>query len=163
MFAWSRIYNENDRLQEVNEDIAKAENTIIENFFGHIAERLFEEAGNIQKSIENQKPMPVGLNLTAPEQELVPTSSNIGFKPSSNTVEPSAKEQEQQSAILGKLRTNDMLRYILKQKYEGKIDWPESRIKRECAVKKWKVYEFKNMMITAGIISEPYKYKQNGL
>ncbi len=158
MFAWSRIYTENDRLQGVNEDIAKAENAIISNFFNHIANRLFEEANNIQLSIENQKQIPFEITNTEQiQQPAAETETQIGFRQN-----PKPAETKLNSQILGKLRTNDMLRYVLKKKAEGDLNWTESRIKKECEVKKWKIYEFKNLMISAGLINEPNKYKNYG-
>ncbi len=181
MFSWSKIYNENDALQEINEDIAKAENTIISNFFSHIADRLFEEAGNIQKSIENQKQIPFEIQnpelLQAPVVGCKNNSSNkqnkssnyqsnqtnVGFKQSSNngsnTDRPTENQTINKSNILGKLRTNDMLRYCIKQKSLGKTKMTETEIKQQCNVKKWKIYEFKNLMISANLINEPDKYK----
>jgi len=174
MFAWSRIYVENDRNTALNEDIEKAENTIIANFFSHIATRLFDEAGKIQKSIEKSKEIPFEISM--PEIQQTPVvgfqsnssnyqsnSSNIGFKQgsnnSSNTDRPTENQPITKSNVLGKLRTNDMLRYCLTQKNNGKMNMTEKEIRQECNVKKWKYYEFQNLMISANLINEPNKYK----
>lgn len=180
MFSWSRIYNENNALQEVHEDIAMAENTIIGNFFQHIASRLFAEADNIQRSIGNQststsieiepRPQIAGFNnKTEKVEHSSNTGSNIGFKQQSNTSEKSSNtssntkerivyKQLLKSDILGKLRTNDMLRYCLQKKADGKMELTEKEIRSQCNVKRWKYFEFQNLMISAGLINEPKKY-----
>ena len=72
MFAWSRIFKENDKLKEVTQSIGIAENTIIESFFSHISDRLFSEAGIIQKSIAEHKNDKPDVNNSP---------FKIGFKP----------------------------------------------------------------------------------
>jgi len=197
MFSWSRIYNENDRLAVVSEDIAMAENTIVENMFKHVATRLFNDAARIQAAIEHQAEKPIESfknNQPQPDEIPIPEipiqvagfknnaadktespdketdssnketdSSNIGFKrgsnTSSNTTQPPVNQAVNKSDVLGKLKTNDMLRYCIRKKDEGELDWKEKQILAQCNAKRWKLYEFKNMMITAGLINEPDKYK----
>lgn len=177
MFSWSRIYNENDALQEVNEDIAKAENTIIGNFFNHIAGRLFEEADKIQQSIGQQKSIPFEItkaedvrpeiagfsNSSNQKTDSSNSSPNIGFKlskSSSNANQPSEKKKVESSTILGKLRTNDMLRYCIKRKDEGNLNLTANEVSRQCGVRRWKYFEFRTLMESAGLIKESDKYKK---
>ncbi len=168
MFSWSRIDDENNSLENITEELTKAENMIRGSFFSNIAKNLFEEAENIQKSIEYKKQIPFEITNN---EELAPvafqnktdssnTRSNIGFKTSSNIAKEPETQQISKSNILGKLRTNDMLRYCIRKKDEGQINWTEKQIRAECEVKRWKYFEFKNMMITAGLINEPDKYKK---
>lgn len=83
-----------------------------------------------------------------------PNSSNTR----SNTKEKIIYKNFTKSEILGKLRENDMLRYCLKKKSNGEINLTQNQISKQCNVKRWKYYEFQNLMISAGLIQEPNKF-----
>jgi len=176
MFSWSRIFNENDNLQSVREDLAQVKNTIIYSFFQNIGETLLDDANTfIQAQNYQKKEIPFEITNTQPatiigftnQAETKPAEQNIGFKQSQTPTnqqptnnQPTPTKPTINSSLLGKLRSNDMLRYSIKKKDDGLSDWTEKKILSQCGVKKWKLYEFKNLMISANLINEPDKYKK---
>lgn len=186
MFSWSRIYNENDKMQDLNEGIAQAENAIVSGFLQNALSRLFEVADKIQQNqlysnpdnniidnTENSRPQIAGFsNNIGKTSKPVEKTSNIGFrqrnvaektskskiKTSNNRQQPENKT-DSNSEVLGKLRTNDMLRYCVKKKSEGSLNLTIQQIVNQCNEKYWRYHEFKNMMITAKLIDEPKKYR----
>jgi len=164
MFSWSRIFDENDNLANIREDLTRVKNTLIYNFFQDIGATILDDANTFILSQQHQKKeIPFEIVNTQPAQVIgfaktevkteTPTP-NIGFRQ-----QPTPPQEPQvNSKVLGKLRTNDMLRYVVKKKADGEIEWPEKKILSQCGVKKWKLYEFQNLMISANLINEPKKY-----
>lgn len=94
------------------------------------------------------------------------TSSNASSNTSSNANQQTQSQQIDKK-LLGKLKTNEMLRVALEKQAQERANlknydkptWTENRIIKETGVKRWRVYEFKNLMVSAGLLPENYLKK----